>query len=360
MATNAPTATANTARPVRVAASLRCLRFPPPMCPSLSTALVCRCAAIEARPATLVPRGSNCPRAAPNGGEPRQGRAVPPPFARRTGGHLPLLRERSGAAPSPVAPPAGTSMRPSAHGAPGRREWHAGERSPGCRRASRRRRGKPCRRALAGPRAGAARKRAGLCRPDESTDPNLHSCAAAGSNPPTASSTSRRTMTLDAPAGTALWRRSPASDRLRGRRRGSIPHAQLLIDGHITGVRPTSGRFIRCRQLRRELARRPQIVVVQKGNPAALGGSDAGVAGAADAGRAGVAQQPDAIVLELPDDCVRARPRTVVHNEHFRRHAFLPEDTPERERQQLGAIARRDDHAHVHHRGRSAGVGDAR
>ena len=87
--------------------------------------------------------------------------------------------------------------------------------------------------------------------------------------------------------------------------------------GRGQGARP------RRRDLRRELARQPQVVVVEERDPGAAGGADADVArlGVADAGAR--QREPQARVADLPQRRHRRRVVAVGHHHHLERRPLL-------------------------------------
>ena len=96
-------------------------------------------------------------------------------------------------------------------------------------------------------------------------------------------------------------------------------------------------------QLGPQLVGRPEVVVVQEGEPSTTGSIHARVAGAGKAPTGGVLDDQDARVVHRGEELTGAVVRAVVHDDHFDLHVLLGERRSERSGKELGAVARRDD-----------------
>ena len=129
----------------------------------------------------------------------------------------------------------------------------------------------------------------------------------------------------------------------RGRRRRAPKHRpELRIHHHGAAVRPAALAGRCGGELANELIRRPQIVVIQKGNPGPARFRDAAIARAAYAFGMGMPHESDPGVCKLPDH-VRCRVvRAIVNDDNLETDIALSEHGAQRARQQLAAIASRN------------------
>src|SRR5438132_337574 len=118
----------------------------------------------------------------------------------------------------------------------------------------------------------------------------------------------------------------------------------MQIDGDLAGVHPSRALIDGGGDLRRELARRPEVVVIAKRHPFPLCGGYSAIASAALAAWLAVANHSDARIFERIRERPRFWPLAIVDHENLDVHAGLSQDAAQREREQVRAVPRRNHH----------------
>jgi hypothetical protein len=93
----------------------------------------------------------------------------------------------------------------------------------------------------------------------------------------------------------------------------------------------------------------PFVIIVQKSDVVTARFANPGVSCRRSTPTAIMSNEPDSIVVKVLDDLADTIIGSIVHDNNFEIAKGLAEHAPDRRRQELGAIARRYDHADLWH-----------